>query len=149
MESNTTDLTEEQKAAAELEAWVDKINEEADAKSKELATLFGTEVVPSVFVIDPLKDAAIAFVRKPDAVQTIKLIRTLGESMEHGLVFVAQAQLIRDADLLAKGVQGTASDARFIDKDGQYDIKWSEINAGLLLSVQKVVGLAKNAFKKK
>ena len=142
--------TTEVKAPTELETLIEKINEESFAKAAELAILFGCQVEPAVFIADAdKKDLAVAFVRKPDPIQTIKLLRILGEKDEHGIVDIVKAQLIRDEDLKSRNAGGTASDPRFYDKDGKFDPKDTEINTGLLLTVQKIIGFAKNQFKKK
>ncbi len=133
----------------EVHIWLDQINETAQEKANELSTVFGCVVEPAVFVVEPLKDAAIAYIKKPNATQTLKLLRSLGENIEQGLMLTAQAQLIRDADLIGKGLTGTASDPRFIDVNGKYDEMFSEINTGLLLRVQKAIGFATDSFKKK
>src|ERR1035437_9435473 len=70
------------------EVWLDEINTTADEKAKELSALFNCDVVPSVYVVDPLKDTAIAYIKQPDAKQALKLMRALGENYENGLELV-------------------------------------------------------------
>ncbi len=129
--------------------WLAEINATADEKAKELSLLFNCEVVPSVYVVEPLKDAAIAFIKQPDAKQALKIMRSLGENYENGLELAARSQLIRTADLSLKQVQGEASDSRFMDVNGKYDFKDSALNLALLLKVGKITTIYQDEFKKK
>ena len=125
------------------ELWLDKINAEAEQKAEELSRLLNAEVEPFVFIVESLKDAAIGYLKKPDAKQSFKIIRAMGTDYETGLELTAKAQLIRDYN-------GTiASDSRFMDVDGKYDVKDSELNLSLLMRVGTLIKPFSDKFKKK
>lgn len=133
----------------EVEDWLDKVNSIADEKAKELSELFSCEIKVAVYVIEELKDVAVAFIRLPDAKQSFKLLRALGENFENGLELAARSQLIRDADLTARSMQGEGSDPRFMDVNGAYDKKYSDLNLSLMFKMQGLVRPFKDEFKKK
>lgn len=132
-----------------VEKWLKKTNKEADDKAKELSKIFECEVTPCVFVVEGLKDAAVGFIKTPDAKQTMKILRACGQDWESGLELSAKAQLIRETDLTVKKVKGSASDIRFMDENGNYDRKHSEVNAALLFRMQSFVRPFSDQFKKK
>jgi|ERR1019366_616013 hypothetical protein len=133
-------LTEEEKANQD---WLDAINAEADEKATELSAIFNCEVKPFVFVVEPLKDAAVGFMKVPDAKQSFKLMREMAISLEAGVELAAKAQLIRMVG------EDRASDIRFMDENGNYDAKNSTLNFSLLLKAQTTIALYQDAFKKK
>lgn len=137
-------------AAIALNEWVEKTNKDANDKAAELQQILGCEVDAVVFVVnEESKDAAVGFLRKPDAKQAFKIIRQMGDNYETGVELIARAQLVRDADLKAKGFEGAGSDARFMDANGKYEIKDSTLNLSLLLRAGKLIEIFQDQFKKK
>lgn len=145
MDTNqTTDTrTEEQ-------IWLDQISEEAAIHAESLGTLLSTKVETAIFVIEPLKDCAVAFLRKPNARESLKILRMLADDFESGIEMIAKSKLIRKADLekLDQG-EATASDERFMDVNGNYDAKYTDLNTALLLKCQGLITVLKDQFKKK
>src|ERR1035437_2958454 len=141
-----TVLTEEEQ---KLSSWLQNINTVADEKAKELSALLGCEVSPAVYVVEEGVNAAIAHIKQPDAKQALKLMRSLGENYENGLELGARSQLIRTSDLALKQIEGEASDARFMDVNGQYDLKNTALNLALLLKIGKITTILQDQFKKK
>lgn len=123
--------------------WMQKINEEVAAKAQVLADALGCAVEPAIFVITPLEDIAIVFLRKPDALQSFKILRLLGENYEQGVIMAAKAQIIREHN------GEVVSDPRFMDVDGKYDPEYSDLNLSLLLKIQRLVRPYQDQFKKK
>lgn len=149
---NDTDLLAEKEKLTtqkEVEDWLELINTLADEKAEELARIFNCIVEPVVYVIKEKEDAAVGFIKKPDTKQSFKLLRALGENFENGLELAARSQLIRDLDLSSRGLEGTASDPRFMDVDGKCSSEYSDLNLSLLFKMQGLVKPFANQFKKK
>lgn len=125
------------------QTWIDKINLEATQKAAELSEILNCVVEPAIFVIEENIDYAIAYLRKPDAKQSFKIIRIMGEDYDTGLEMAAKSQLIREYD----GKQ--VSDPRFMDVNGVYAPQYSELNLSLLMRVQGMIKFFKDQFKKK
>jgi hypothetical protein len=142
-----TEETTTTKTAEEI--WLDELNSEVAIQAEELGKLFNCKIDPFIFVIEPLKDAAVGFFRKPDAKQALKLLRLLGENYENGLEMIARAQLIRQADLQLKSADGSASDARFMDSEGNYDPMNSDLNLNLIRRAGQLIAIFTDEFKKK
>lgn len=123
--------------------WLENINKEAQEKAIELGHLLNCIVEPFVFVVEPLKDAAIGYLRKPDAKQSFKILRSMIEGQEAGLELAAKAQLIREYNT------AVVSDPRFMDVNGNYAPENSELNFSLLIRVQKMISILSDKFKKK
>lgn len=138
---------EEEKALTPLEleeqAWLEEINKIADEKATELSSLLNCEVEPFVFVLKPMKDAAVGFLKNPSAEQSLKIFRAMIEDKDNGAKLAARAQLVREYNGMV------ASDPRFMDAEGNYDPKDSTLNFSLLLRTQRVVSLFNDKFKKK
>jgi hypothetical protein len=142
-----TEETTTTKTAEEI--WLDELNSEVAIQAEELGKVLQCEVDAFVFVIEPLKDAAVGFFRKPDAKQGFKLLRQVGENFEAGVEMIARAQLIRQSDLDSRGITGSASDSRFMDANGSYNPKQSDINLALLSRSQRLLTILTDHFKKK
>ena len=128
----------------ETNTWLDEVNKDAEENAAQLSASLNWNVIPYVFVVKDGEDAAIAYVKQPDALQGFKIMRTaLESSVEFGRVLVIKSQLIRDLD----GKQ--ISDKRFMDIDGKHANEDTNINMGLMLAVNDLIAPAKNAFKKK
>lgn len=133
-------------------AWIEEANEAADAQAQALSQLFNCEIKPSVFIVEPLKDLAVAFLRQPDLRQSLKILRLMGSDPDSGYLLTAQTQLVRDADVQAinkSDAQGFASDARFLNLQGEYDIKYTELNVSLIIQVRGMISIMEDQFKKK
>jgi hypothetical protein len=142
-----TEETTTTKTAEEI--WLDELNSEVTIQAEELGKVLQCEVDAFVFVIEPLKDAAVGFFRKPDAKQALKFLRLIGENYENGVEMIARAQLIRQTDLQLKGVEGSASDMRFMDANGNYDPKYSSLNFNMVMRSKNLIELFTDQFKKK
>lgn len=141
----TAFLTQVQQDKSEQE-WLDGIRQAASEKAQTVATALGCNVDVAVFVVDPLKDAAVAFIRIPDALQLVKLIRMLGITQENAMQTAIATQLVRTAP----GIEGAISDARFMDPMGNYDrINDSKLNGSLLLRMGRLIDFYSDEFKKK
>jgi hypothetical protein len=132
--------------------WLDQVNKDADAKAQEIAALMGCLVEAMVFVVEPGKDAAVAYLKKPDAMTAYEMMlngRKIGIAKASQLI--ARAQLIRQTDIARfNPVEGfTASDPRFMDVEGIYLPENTDLNTGLLIEVNDLVSPIGNAFKKK
>ena len=162
MSKNNTreELSEEQlieKVLAEEELkeanWLEKEHEKAAHCAGALGKLLECKVTPSVYVIAPFKDVAVAYIKTPTAKQGMKLMRIMGEDFDNGLEMAAKAQLIREADVkprLSKKSQIVFSDTRFMDVNGKYDeVNDSELNMSLLLKMQTLISPLQDTFKKK
>lgn len=131
-------------------AWVDKINSDAAEYAVELSALFGQEVQPTVFVIEPMKDFAAAFVRLPDLDNSLKIMRMLQQpDTDAAYKMLAQSQLIREADLAGKGQTGIASDSRFLDAVGKCDPAYTTLNLSLIWKMKGLIQIYTDQFKKK
>jgi len=125
--------------------WLEKINEEAEAKAREMEALLVCEIKPVVYVVEPLKDAAVAFLRLPDAKQTLKLLRAMAADYESGCELIVRSQLVRNVT----GYEGICSDARFMNEVGQYDFHNAKLNASLVLDAKLLIDFYVDEFKKK
>ena len=143
------ELTEDQKAQKAASDWLDKINTDASTKGDELTVLLGQKVTPFVFIVETLKDAAVGFLREPDAENGFKILRDLGVNYENGIKLIARSQLVRDGDVKAKGFEGIGSDPRFMDVNGKYDLNYSALNMSLLMKCQTAMRPFTDQFKKK
>lgn len=132
-----------------VQDWIDQINSEADLKAQKLSELFGCVVTPFVFIIEPLKDVAVGFLKTPDAKQSLKIFRAMIADEDSGCQLAIQSQLIRNSDLEAKNVEGESSDSRLMDVNGNYDLKYSALNFALLWKGQKCIIFYTDQFKKK
>lgn len=133
-----------------VNSWVDQLNEEIAEIAQGLKSVFKCDIDPFVFIVDPEKqDYAVGFFKKPDAMTAMKLVRMMGENYETGLKMIAQAQLVRAEDLMNMGVEGTASDKRFMDANGNYELSDSALNASLLLRAGQLINFYSDQFKKK
>jgi hypothetical protein len=152
---DTIEQTPEQQAASEKQAaidkWLEDLREKTKAKGAEIANILGCAVDPFIFVVTPMEDAAIGFFRKPDAKQSFKILRSMGETnYENGVELLAKTQLIRDIDLTSRGMEGTASDPRFMDINGKYNEEEdSSLNFNLLKRAGELISLFTDEFKKK
>lgn len=131
----------------EVQVWLDGLNAEADEKAQELSVLLNTEIIPAVFVVTPLKDAAIAYIKTPDALQGLKIISAIGSNYENGMMLAARSQLVRTITD-GEGVK-QVSDERFMTEDGVYDSQNSTLNLSLILAIRKVIKILDDQFKKK
>jgi len=129
--------------------WIEDIREKADKQAKDLSNVFGIDIVPAIFVVKELEDIAVAFIKQPDAKTGMKILRIYSENEDLGLELAAKAQLVRDSDLNAKGFDGSASDSRFMDANGKYDLKYSMLNMSLMLRMNGLIQLFADVFKKK
>lgn len=125
------------------EVWMDGIIEETNEKAKELEAVLNCEITPFVFVVEPLKDAAVGFFRMPDAKQSLKIFRSMVTDQDLGAELCAKAQLVREYN------GAIASDPRFMDVNGNYDKKYSGLNFSLLLKAQSIIEIFRDQFKKK
>lgn len=139
----------EETTAKTTEQWLDEVNAEAQARAAELTELIGATIQPIVFVIEEGVDAAVGFIKQPDAKQALKLIRSMGTDYETGIELAARAQLVREADVIQRGFEGTASDHRFMDANGKYAIEDSPLNLALLMRMQSTIKIFSDVFKKK
>lgn len=143
-ENQSTD----QKVDESTITWLDKINEDVQNKANELSGILNCIIEPCVFVIEEGKDFAVAYLKKPDAKQSLKLFRLIADDFEGGLEMAARSQLVRE-------ITGTdnskiqVSDPRFMDVNGKYDLQYSELNVSLLLRMKKIISLFSDEFKKK
>jgi hypothetical protein len=125
-------------------AWLDEVNKDADENAAQLSGSLNCKVLPYVFIIKDGEDAAIAYVKQPDALQSFKIMRSALEStIEAGRILVIKSQLIRELE----GKQ--ISDKRFMDVEGKYLPEDSNLNLGLMLAVNDLIEPVKNSFKKK
>lgn len=149
-EAHTQDAETTDTEIQEVEpAWLVSAREQAQEQAESLSKVFDCEIEAVVFVVEPEKDIAFGFLKKPDAMQGFKLLRMMGESFESGVETIIKAQLIRTSDLEAKNAEGSASDYRFMDANGNYDKKYSELNLSLFLRASTLVTMLKDQFKKK
>jgi hypothetical protein len=128
---------------SEEDKWLDAINKEAQEKAQELGHLLNCIVEPFVFVVEPLKDAAVGYLRKPDAKQSFKILRSMIEGQEAGIELAIKAQLVRIYN------DTIVSDPRFMDENGNYLPENSELNFSLFVRVQKIITILSDKFKKK
>lgn len=132
--------------------WLDGINANADAKARELSTLMACIVVPMVFVVEAGVDAAVAFLKKPDAKLAYKMMLQGRESgLESASELLSRAQLIRTEDIKQfNPTEGTVgSDARFMDVNGKYAPENTDLNTGLLIEATSLISPLSDMFKKK
>jgi hypothetical protein len=141
--------TEEKKEKSTAEIWLNEINEAVGQQAKELENVFNCKVEPFIFVIEPEKDAAVGFFKKPDAKQVLKSLRLMAADYENGIEMLAKAQLIRKTDLEAKQLEGTASDERFMDANGKYQPVDSDLQVALIQQARDLITIFSNQFKKK
>jgi hypothetical protein len=146
--TNTTEKTPEQINSE----WLDSINSDAEAKAKELSVLMNCIVTPIVFVVEEGKDAAVGYVKKPDAATAYKMmLHGRANGIEKAADLLARAQLVRDNDIKqfnpAEGVK--ASDVRLMDAEGKYDPKDTDLNLGLLVNITSLISPLADMFKKK
>lgn len=129
--------------------WLTSIHEEAKQKAAELEVLLKTIVEPFVFVVEDGKDAAVGFFRKPDAKTGFKIMRQSIEDPEGAVLLIARANLVRDKDMEALGFQGSTSDARFMDVNGNYEMQYSDLNTSLMMRASRMIDPYIDTFKKK
>ena len=129
--------------------FVTKARKEAEEKAKELEAHLQCKVTTLLYPLDDeTEDVAIAYLRHPDAVQTLKLLKAFSENEENGTVLIAKAHLIRTWE--DEEGSKVVSDPRFMDVNGKYDtLNDSGINASLLLECRKLLVIYQNFFKKK
>ena len=136
--------TQVQTLEQEVEMWLEELSATAEANAKELSAELNQKVIPMIFPIEDLKDAAIAYVRSPNLNEFFNLFRVWAENQANGLKMFAQAHLIRVHNEIA------ISDARFIDQQGNYSNDDEELNRGLIMRLQsELVKFKKDEFKKK
>lgn len=135
------------------EDWIDQLRNEVQAQSDDIAKIMQCPVDAFFFVLDSeseKKDIAVGFFRQPDARQSFKVMRQMGEAdYETGLELLARTQLIRKSDLEARGASGDASDPRFMDLNGNYAPEDSILNFNLLKRAASLITLYSDQFKKK
>lgn len=151
MKSNN-EVTDEISLEKEFEAeriWIENTNKEAGIKAEELERALKVKVKPVVFIVDAQKrDVAVGFLKHPDAIQSLKILRSMGANYENGIALVVRAQLIRTHT--DEEGEKIVSDPRFMDADGNYDqVNCSELNFSLMLSAQEFITSMQNQFKKK
>ena len=129
--------------------WLAELNDAAAKQAEDIGTLLSCTVEPFIFVIEPGKDAAVGFLKVPDAKQAFKLLREMAVNYEAGVEMLAKAQLVRKSDLKARGSEGDASDVRFMDVNGQYPKGEDALNFNLLRRAGQLISLFSDEFKKK
>lgn len=132
-----------------VNAWLEKIIEQSNLKAAELGKIFEREVTPVVFVVEDQKDAAVGFLKSPDARQSLKMFRMMASDYEGALFLMIQAELIRTDDLKKRNLEGEASDSRFMDANGKYDLQYSQLNFSLLMKGRQLIKIYEDQFKKK
>ncbi len=139
----------EETVSSTIPKWLQDAIDQADKKAGELSRIFEQEITPFVFVVEPEKDIAVGFFKLPDAKQSFKLLRSMGSDYEGALELLVRAQLVRDENLKAMDIEGQASDPRFMDANGRYDKKYSNLNMSLMMQGRSLIQVFQDQFKKK